>query len=112
MKLKYLWVEKYKNLKNIEINFPENYSAFIGTNGSGKSNLIEVLAYVFSSLYEKLTPKLDFNWSEAISNSANTGIYFLESKILKEVSDNDNYDFFQYLFSDSFFKKYKIYQNF
>lgn len=61
MKLKYLWVEKYKNLKNIEINFPENYSAFIGTNGSGKSNLIEVLAYVFSSLYEKLTPKLDFN---------------------------------------------------
>lgn len=49
------------------------------------------------------------NWSEAISNSANTGIYFLESKILKEVSDNDNYDFFQYLFSDSFFKKYKIY---
>lgn len=61
MKLKYLWVEKYKNLKNIEINFSENYSAFIGTNGSGKSNLIEVLAYVFSSLYENPTPKLDFN---------------------------------------------------
>lgn len=61
MQLKYLWVDGFKNLKNAEFQFPENYSAIIGTNGSGKSNFIEVLAYLFSALYESPIPKIDFN---------------------------------------------------
>ena len=61
MKLKYLWVDGFKNLKNAEFQFPESYSAIIGTNGSGKSNFIEVLAYLFSALYESPIPKIDFN---------------------------------------------------
>ena len=61
MQLKYLWVDGFKNLKNAEFQFPESYSAIIGTNGSGKSNFIEVLAYLFSALYESPIPKIDFN---------------------------------------------------
>lgn len=37
MKLKYLWVEKYKNLQDFECNFSESgLDVLIGTNGSGK----------------------------------------------------------------------------
>ena len=38
-----------KNLNNIEVDFPDsNVVAFIGNNGSGKSNILEVLTEVFS----------------------------------------------------------------
>ena len=49
MKLKRIKIEKYKNLNNIEVDFPaSNVVAFIGNNGSGKSNILEVLTEVFS----------------------------------------------------------------
>ena len=49
MKLKKIKIEKYKNLNNIEVDFPDsNVVAFIGNNGSGKSNILEVLTEVFS----------------------------------------------------------------
>ena len=49
MKLKRIKIEKYKNLNNIEVVFPDsNVIAFIGNNGSGKSNILEVLTEVFS----------------------------------------------------------------
>lgn len=50
---------KYKNLKNIEIDFEStgNYSAFIGLNGSGKSNVLEAISAIFYSLYHIATLK-------------------------------------------------------
>lgn len=49
MRIKRISVEKYKNLENFECEFPNsNISAFIGNNGSGKSNLLEVITGVFS----------------------------------------------------------------
>lgn len=49
MRLKRVAVGKYKNLVNFECAFSEsNISAFIGNNGSGKSNLLEVITEVFS----------------------------------------------------------------
>ena len=49
MKLKRVIIKNYKNLKDVEINFPDsNIIAFIGNNGSGKSNILEVIAKVFA----------------------------------------------------------------
>lgn len=51
MRLKKLKIEKYKNLKNININFSSNYSIFIGENGGGKTNILEAISKIFSDLY-------------------------------------------------------------
>lgn len=51
MKIKYLNIPEYKNLKNIELNFnTQLVTLLIGKNGLGKSNLLEVLAFIFSSI--------------------------------------------------------------
>ena len=48
MKLKKVIIKNYKNLKDVEINFPDsNIIAFIGNNGSGKSNILENIAHTF-----------------------------------------------------------------
>lgn len=56
MKLQHLHIDNYKNLKNFDIGFSDtNVTALIGTNGSGKSNIIEVLSKVFYNAFN--TPK-------------------------------------------------------
>lgn len=52
MKLKKLKIKKFKNLKDIEVNFSSNYSIFIGENGSGKTNILEALSLIFDDLYK------------------------------------------------------------
>lgn len=48
MKLKKIKIKNYKNLKDVEINFPiSNIVAFIGNNGSGKSNILENIVETF-----------------------------------------------------------------
>ncbi len=55
MRLIGLRVQGYKNLQNINIDFSKSdgLTLLVGTNGSGKSNLLEVLSAIFSALYEK-----------------------------------------------------------
>ena len=49
MRINRLIVKGYRNLKDINIEFPDsNMIAFIGNNGSGKSNLLELIARVFA----------------------------------------------------------------
>jgi len=51
MKIKYLWVSEYKNLKNIDLHFNSDLvTLLVGKNGLGKSNLIEILALIFKDL--------------------------------------------------------------
>lgn len=52
MKLVYIKVDGYKNLNKFELNFekPSSIAAIIGNNGSGKSNLLEAIAIIFSSI--------------------------------------------------------------
>lgn len=51
MKIKELWVSKYKNIENIDLTFHSDLvTLLIGRNGLGKSNLIEILALIFRDL--------------------------------------------------------------
>lgn len=65
MKLIYLWVDGYKNLKNSHIEFLDRNipTAVIGNNGTGKSNLIEALLTIFISLYYDEVPDFNFKIS-------------------------------------------------
>lgn len=59
MKLKRISVQKYKNLVDFKCEFSDsNVSAFIGNNGSGKSNLLEVITEVFSYAKKKCEDNL------------------------------------------------------
>ncbi len=50
MRIHRVSIKKYKNLKNIDCVFSgANSATFIGNNGSGKSNLLEVITIAFSS---------------------------------------------------------------
>ena len=49
MKIKRIRFDQYRNLKNFECSFTDsNVIAFIGNNGSGKSNVLEAIAQSFA----------------------------------------------------------------
>jgi predicted ATPase len=54
MRLKSLYIEQYKNLRNFALNFDGNsfIDVFVGKNGTGKSNLFEALIEIFRHLTE------------------------------------------------------------
>ena len=64
MKLNYLKINGYKNLKTKavfdDIENCENYLALIGLNGSGKSNVLEAVSKIFASVYK--SSALDFSY--------------------------------------------------
>ena len=62
MRLDRLWVDRYKNLKDCEISFDTENSiiALVGNNGTGKSNLIEVLLEIFIGLFYDDIPTFNF----------------------------------------------------
>jgi len=64
MQLKRLYVSDYKILKDFTIEFPYDFkkyiSVLIGTNGSGKSTILEVIAQIFSSVLLNKKAKFGF----------------------------------------------------
>ncbi|WP_319540956.1 AAA family ATPase [uncultured Pseudodesulfovibrio sp.] len=52
MRLDWFWVEDFKNLKDVTIDFDEKHwvTVVIGWNGTGKSNVLEALATLFRDL--------------------------------------------------------------
>ena len=54
MRLKRLWISKYKNLKDFEIQFKGQsfIDIFVGKNGTGKSNLFEAIVEIYRHLFE------------------------------------------------------------
>lgn len=63
MKLRSLWIDCFKNLRNCEVTFEQAYliNAVIGGNGSGKSNLIEAILHILVDTYLNKTPPFDFS---------------------------------------------------
>ena len=58
MRLLRVTIKKYKNLEDFDCVFPDsNISAFIGNNGSGKSNLLEAITEAFSYAKNRATDK-------------------------------------------------------
>ncbi|MEV9600251.1 ATP-dependent nuclease [Aliarcobacter butzleri] len=69
MKLKKLQIGKdnsngYKNLNNCVINFENTagLTILIGNNGSGKSNLIEVISFIFNKIFSKQLSSISFKF--------------------------------------------------
>ena len=66
MRLKKLYLQKYKNLDDFNIDFqPSNgLTILIGNNGSGKSNLLEIISGIFHDLFkEKPSRKIDCDYT-------------------------------------------------
>lgn len=64
MRLKYVYIDGYKNLNNFSISFDtESFiDIFVGKNGSGKSNFFEALIDIFRYLYELDKGKAEINF--------------------------------------------------
>lgn len=71
MKLDYIYLDSYKNLKDFEVAFNEGSSvnALIGNNGSGKSNVLEALATAFAAVYNEQTIDFIYDICYRINNS-------------------------------------------
>lgn len=52
MKINSLHIEDYNILQDFDIDFSSNLSVLIGENGSGKSSVLECLAYIFGHLHK------------------------------------------------------------
>lgn len=70
MKLKRLWIKDYKNLRNCEVEFPQPHllNAVIGSNGSGKSNIVEAILHVLIGVYFSKPPPFDFQFDFEAQN--------------------------------------------
>jgi energy-coupling factor transporter ATP-binding protein EcfA2 len=70
MKLERLWIKNYKNLRNCEIEFsqPHLLNAVIGSNGSGKSNIVEAILHILIGVYLCKPPPFDFQFEFEAQN--------------------------------------------
>lgn len=59
MRIDSLWIDGYKNFKNFKIDFQEEYlvNILLGKNGTGKSNVIEIIVNLFKELDNSIIPK-------------------------------------------------------
>ena len=87
MKLKRVIIKNYKNLKDVEINFPDsNIIAFIGNNGSGKSNILENIAHTFS-VAKDFNNRNDIDYIFDYIYQIDSNEYMAVIGILKEINN-------------------------
>ena len=88
MILKKLWIDGFKNLKDFELDFTnkDGITVLIGNNGSGKSNILEAISAIFSSLYKhKTLDTRQWDFSYRIECNINQEI------IIEYNKDNNNF---------------------
>ena len=84
MRINRLIIKGYRNLTDINITFPNsNMIAFIGNNGSGKSNLLELIAQVFAYAKNYLTKGKNYPLAEELEKCEIDYIYNGEQYALK-----------------------------
>lgn len=89
MKIKELKINNYKNL-DAYLDHKSDLIAFIGNNGSGKSNLLEAISHIFRSLYVPKY-KVNFNYSIEYITSKNNNIKIEKTgKTLKYLLDGND----------------------
>lgn len=59
MRIDSLYINNHKNFENFHIDFNEDFfiNILLGRNGTGKSNIIEVIVTIFQQLEKAKTPK-------------------------------------------------------
>ena len=91
MRIKELFIEDYKILKDFNIKFDHQLTVIIGKNGSGKSTLLEFVAKRFFDLYEHFVledgkkPSFDFKLRYDVEYQKETyEVYITSNKKTKE----------------------------
>lgn len=94
MRLLKLKVKGYKNLKDIDIDFSKTDGKIllVGKNGSGKSNLLEVLSAIFSSIYNEesnVTPIFDYDLEYSISRKDDISKLVKSTELKVKITNNN-----------------------
>lgn len=98
MRLKNLWIDGFKNLKDFKIDFEsrDGITVLIGNNASGKSNILEAISAIFANIYN-LKIKNDFDYcleysiddvDVIVSKDKNNVTYETMTHILIDVLNN------------------------
>lgn len=92
-----------KAFKNLDVSLENNTSgvmAFIGNNGSGKSNLLEAISAIFKHLYDKKEKDIPFNFSLTYIIGSSEDIVKITKKgssVTTEINSQSKSDPYNYL---------------
>ena len=92
-----------KAFKNLDVSLENNTSgvmAFIGNNGSGKSNLLEAISAIFKHLYDKKEKDIPFNFSLTYIIGSSKDIVKITkngSSVTTEINSQSKSDPYNYL---------------
>ena len=92
-----------KIFKNLDVSLENNTSgvmAFIGNNGSGKSNLLEAISAIFKHLYDKKEKDIPFNFSLTYTIGSSEDIVKITKKgssVTTEINSQSKSDPYNYL---------------
>ena len=91
-----------KIFKNLDVSLENNTSgvmAFIGNNGSGKSNLLEAISAIFRHLYDKKQKDIPFNFSLVYTtfNGRTVEITKNELSVTTKIDNQENSDLYSFL---------------
>ena len=83
MKLEYLYIDGYKGLKRLKLQFKEQTGVvpvdfLIGCNGSGKSSVLEAVGLIFTRIMQNELPGFIFELKYRMPDG--TGIYVKPQK--------------------------------
>ena len=91
-----------KAFKNLDVSLVNNTSgvmAFIGNNGSGKSNLLEAISSIFKHLYDKKEKDIPFNFSLVYTTFNGRTVEITKNELLvtTKIHNQGNTDFYSCL---------------
>lgn len=91
-----------KIFKNLDVSLVNNTSgvmAFIGNNGSGKSNLLEAISAIFKHLYDKKEKDIPFNFSLVYTTFNGRTVEITKNELLvtTKIDNQENSDFYSFL---------------
>ncbi|MEZ5302210.1 MAG: AAA family ATPase [Verrucomicrobiales bacterium] len=67
MRLKHVKIQNFKGFAKKEFSLDENFTLFVGENGSGKTSALEAIAHLLSPVvqcYRDFTSHRVFHWNE------------------------------------------------